>query len=67
MKVGELVKVGKPGFGTKPGKRGLITELIQYTRYGNERGPISSAIVLFTTGTVILPLSALSRVEDTDV
>jgi hypothetical protein len=60
VKVGDLVRVGKSGFGTKLGKRGLITEIVEYTRYGSESRPIPSAIVLFTTGAVILPLKALS-------
>ena len=65
MKVGDLVKVIKPGFTVRKGNRGLITEIIEYTRYGNDRsGPVPSAIVLFSEGTVIVPLSALSSVED---
>ena len=69
MRVGDLVQVNKNKSDSHPytieGWRGLITELIDYTRYGGEKPrAVPSAIVLFTTGTMILPLSVLSRVED---
>ena len=65
MKVGDLVKVTESGFNIRKGQRGLITEIVEYTKYGNDRsGPVPSAIVLLTTGTMIIPLRALSAVED---
>jgi hypothetical protein len=67
MKVGDLVKVNKSDSHpyTLEGKRGLITELIDYTRYSTAKPKaVPSAIVLFATGTLILPLWALSKVED---
>ena len=65
MRVGDLVSVTKSGFGIRSGNRGLITEVIEYTRYSTAKPKaVPSAIVLFTTGTMILPLSVLSRVED---
>ena len=65
--LGEVVKSDSHAFNIE-GKRGLITELIDYTRYSTAfPEPVPSAIVLFTTGTMILPLSALAKVEDTYV
>ncbi len=64
MKAGDLVKVIKFGFNTRKGNRGLITEIIEYTRYGNDRiGPVPSAIVLFSEGIMILPLHTLSKIS----
>ncbi len=68
MCVGDLVSVTKSGFGIRAGCRGIITQLIEYTRYSAAKPKaVPSAIVLFTTGTVILPLSALSSVGDSSV
>ncbi len=65
MKAGDLVKVTTSGFNIRKGNRGLITEIIEYTRYGNDRsGPVPSAIVLFSEGTVIVPLRSLEKISE---
>ena len=62
---GDLVSVSKKGFNVQVGQRGLVTEIIEYTKYGNDRsGPIPSAIVLFSTGTMILPLRSLEKISE---
>ena len=66
MNVGDLVNINKQeGSSELVGKRGLITEIIQYTRYGPEKsGPIPSAILLVSNKTVIFPLDSLGKISE---
>ena len=64
MKVGDLVEVKKYDDRSYAieGWRGLITELIDYTRYCTTKPKaVPSAIVLFSTGTLIVPLWSLKK------
>ena len=68
MKVGDLVEVVKSDSFpyTLEGKRGLITELIYHTRYSTAKPKaVPSAIVLFATGTVIIPIDSLDNISET--
>ena len=69
MKVGDLVCVNKQEGGDDMiGSRGLITKIIQYTRYTpgmNE--PVTCAIVLISKRMVIIRLDFLAKAEDSYV
>ena len=67
MNVGDLVEVKKSD--SHPyvieGWRGLVTEIIDYTRYSTAKPKaVPSAIVLFSTGTIIVPLWSLEKISE---
>jgi hypothetical protein len=66
VKVGDLVRVDKQERGVDMvGKRGLITKIIEYTRYTPDMNdPVTCAIVLISTRMVIIPLDFLTSVKN---
>jgi hypothetical protein len=66
VKVGDLVCVNKQEDGDDMiGSRGLITKIVQYTRYTPEiNDPVACAIVLISKRMVIIRLDFLAKIED---